>query len=97
MDNTVSKSKLKNFWRKDGRDYIADIGTMKRAIVIRCYSGIDSQYYSISICSFFPFKQKHYDTQFDTYEPAIALAESVLKEWVQSLFVSDHSQNLLST
>jgi hypothetical protein len=80
---------LKNFWRKDGHDYIADIGTMKKAVIIRYYLGgaIRNNYYSISEASYFPFSKEQYDQRFDTPEPAMALAESVLKEWVQSLLM----------
>jgi hypothetical protein len=74
---------LKKIWRKDGHDFIADIGNMKKAIVIALYLG---GRYKISPRSFFPFKDSDYEIVFTDYTNACNYSESCIRDWVQSLF-----------
>jgi len=85
--NTIGKH-----WRKDGHDYIADLGTLKKAIVIRYfYNSLvpTEKWYGIARASFLPFTEEQHDKRFDIDKPeeAINFAENIVKEWMESLFV----------
>lgn len=103
MQNSTSQtpvqSKMGKHWRKDGQDYIADLGTLKKAIVIRLFvnSLISSdRYYRIALASMLPFTEEQYDKRFDEDKPheAIAFAEGIVKAWMESLFVIEDNRPL---
>lgn len=88
----VSNRKLKSFWTQDGTDFVANIGIMKKAIVVRKYRETFGCYYSISICSYFPFTDAQYKIKFDNYFDACELAENHLKHWIESIFMADFNK-----
>jgi hypothetical protein len=82
---------LKPFWRSDGMDFIADLGEMKKAIVVAFYTPIGRKnYYSISPRSYFPFTDSQHYMKFDDYKECCEYSESIIKDWVQSLFNEGH-------
>lgn len=95
--NTLQKnlnSTIGKHWRKDGEDYIADLGTLKKAIVIRLFVNkllSKDRWFSIAMASNLPFTEEEYDKRFDADKPyeAIAYAEGIVKAWMQSLFITD--------
>lgn len=92
MSETLKK--LKPFWRQDGADIIADLGLMKKAIVVRKFasdlSGKNS-YYAIGQASYFPFTHEQYTAKFNDPYDACMLAENHIKDWFNSLMVSDNT------
>ncbi len=78
-----------DIWRKVATDYHCDLRELKNAIIIAYYypdkNSVDS-YYSISPRSFFPFKNKYYDQRFTNAAEPMALAEKIIRSWVESLF-----------
>ena len=94
-----TERKIKPFWRKDGTDYIARLGRLDKAIVIRFFSPLypikNTSYYAIANASFLPFTKEEHDKKFDDPIDCIEFAESIVLEWVQSLFLTDE-QNLKS-
>jgi hypothetical protein len=90
MSETLKK--LKPFWRQDGADFIADLGYMKKAIVVRKFASDLSgknAYYAIGQASYFPFKDEQYNTRFPYAYDACMLAENHIKDWFKSLLVND--------
>ncbi|MBK7362903.1 MAG: hypothetical protein IPJ01_11445 [Micavibrio sp.] len=84
------KKELKSFWRTDGMDKVADLGEMKKAVVVAYYTPIGSgNYYSISPRSYFPFNYEQGDKKFDNYYDCCLYAESIIIGWVSSLLMSD--------
>lgn len=90
MDETLKK--LKPFWTKEGWDYVANLGIMQRAIVVRKFasdlSGKNS-YYAIGQASYFPFTHEQYSSRFDDPYDACMLAEKHIQDWFKSLLVGD--------
>lgn len=83
------KKELKSFWRTDGMDKVADLGEMKKAVVVAFYTPIGgSNYYSISPRSYFPFNDAQLHKKYDDYYECCMYAESIIVDWVQSLLVS---------
>ena len=101
MSETLKK--LKPFWRQDGTDFYADLGLMKKAIVVRKFatdlSGKDT-YYAIGQASYFPFTHEQYTTRFEDAYDACMLAENHIKDWFKSLLIVENnmleSENKLS-
>lgn len=101
MDETLKK--LKPFWSKEGWDYVANLGIMQRAIVVRKFasdlSGKNS-YYAIGQASYFPFTHEQYSARFDDPYDACMLAEKHIQDWFNSLVIAENktieSQNKLS-
>ena len=91
------KRKIKSFWRKDGTDYIASLGRLNKAIVVRYFTpkfpSVIGGYYAIANASFLPFTDEEHKTKFDEATDCCEFAESIVLEWMQSLFVND-KQNL---
>lgn len=77
----------KIFWREDLYDFILDLGTMKKAVVVANYLGLGGSYYSISPRSYFPFSDENYDKRFKNPEHCKEYAISILKDWFKSIFV----------
>lgn len=91
---TKSSPKIGNHWKKDGEDYIATLGSLKRAIVIRLFlknMGHRTNHYGIAIASMLPFTEEQYQKRFNNAEDCIEYAEAIVKEWVQSLFVAQNT------
>jgi len=74
---------LKKIWKKDGHDFIADIGNMKKAVVVAMYLG---GRYGISPRSYFPFDDNDYEKRFDNYLDACKFSEEYIKKWIESIF-----------
>ncbi len=92
MSETIKK--LKPFWRQDGWDFIADLGLMKKAIVIRKFASDMSgknTYYAIGQASYFPFTHEQYTTRFEDAYDACMLAENHIRDWFNSLMVSENN------
>ncbi len=93
-----NKRKIKSFWRKDGTDFIAKLGKLDKAIVVRYFTpNYPSEiygYYSIANASFLPFTEEEHKTKFNDWIDCCEFAESIVLEWMQSLFVNDDKQNL---
>lgn len=92
MEETIKK--LKPFWRQDGSDFIADLGIMKKAIVIRkCAtdSSLKNTFYVIGQASYFPFTHDQYTARFEDAYDACMLAENHIKDWFKSLLVSENN------
>ncbi|HWY13069.1 MAG TPA: hypothetical protein VN026_17160 [Bacteroidia bacterium] len=87
------ETKIKDVWTKDGRDYICSLGRLKKAIVIRYFTPMFpseiGSYYAIAHASFLPFTDKEHATKFNDPIECIEFAESIVLEWMQSLFVND--------
>lgn len=85
--------KIKSFWRQDGTDFIAKLGKLDRAIVIRLFTpkfpSLKEGYYAIANASFLPFTDKEHRTKFKDAIDCIEFAESIVLDWVKSLFVND--------
>lgn len=80
--------KLKPFWRQDGADFIADVGVMKKAIVIRRFTTdihLMNTYYAIAHASYFPFTDEQYEIRFHNYIDACELAERHILTWLNSI------------
>ncbi len=92
--------KIKHFWNKDGHDYIAKLGKLDRAIVIRYFTPNfpfhTGSYYAIAHGSFLPFTNEQHDTRFDDPIECLEFAELIVLDWVQSLFVSEESNHSLT-
>lgn len=92
-DETIKK--LKPFWRQDGWDFIADLGLMKKAIVVRKFatdlSGKDT-YYAIGQASYFPFTHEQYTARFNDPYDACMLAEKHIKDWFDSLVIENKKE-----
>lgn len=86
---TTKERAVKDFWRNEGTDYIADLGTMKRAIVIRLFTpkfpSTSGKWYGIGIASYFPFTQEQYDKKFDNPFDCIEYSEKIVMEWLVSI------------
>ncbi len=92
MEETIKK--LKPFWRQDGWDFIADLGIMDKAIVIRkCAADLSGKnpYYVIGQASYFPFTHEQYSTRFNDPYDACMLAEKHIQDWFKSLLVSENN------
>ncbi len=93
----MQEEKLKHFWRRDGHDFIADIGIMSKAIVVTyCVpSLLDSAngWYKISNRSYFPFPDEYYKKEFKDPFEVIALAETYIRDWVRSLLIASDTIN----
>lgn len=92
MSETLKK--LKPFWRQDGWDFIADLGLMKKAIVIRKFASDMSgknAYYAIGQASYFPFTHEQYKAEFNDPYDACMLAENHIRDWFNSLMVSENN------
>lgn len=86
--------KLKPFWVQDGTDFYANLGIMKKAIVVRKFTNDLSEknaWYSIGQSSYFPFTHEQYTARFDDPYDACMLAENHIKDWFNSLMVSDNT------
>jgi len=91
MSETLKK--LKPFWRQDGWDFIADLGLMKKAIIIRKFASDLSgknAYYAIGQASYFPFTHEQYSAKFNDPYDACMLAEKHIQDWFKSLLVNDN-------
>lgn len=85
---------LKSFWKQSGMDWIADLGTMKKAIVVRYYASLGGKnYYKISIKSWFSFSDEQELKRFDNYIDCCLYAESLILEWMQSIFTDSFTQD----
>ena len=84
----MKTKELKHFWRKDGRDFIADVGIVKKAVVISyCVPSLietANGWYKISNRGEFCFPAHYYHIRFDDHFEAVEMAES---------FIFDFSQN----
>jgi hypothetical protein len=81
---------LKSFWRTDGMDKVADLGEMKKAIVVAFYTPRGGEnYYSVSPRSYFPFNDAQLHRKFDDYYECCMFAESIIIGWVSSLLMSN--------
>lgn len=80
-------------WRKDGRDYICDLPELPKAIVITFYKGAISNYYSISVRSWFPFKDAEYEKEYEDYKEAISDAEKVILKFISSFLGATNNNN----
>lgn len=93
MDETLKK--LKPFWTKEGWDYVANLGIMQRAIVVRKFasdlSGKNS-YYAIGQASYFPFTHEQYSARFDDPYDACMLAEKHIQDWFNSLVIEEKNR-----
>ena len=71
-------------WRQDNpHDLVLDLGSMKRAVVIR--KSI-ANYWFISESSFFPFSKVIYSKKFNTIEDAKSVANSIVLEWLNDTY-----------
>lgn len=90
---SISNKELKHFWRSDGKDWIADLPQMKKAIVVAYYTpkfpSQDESYYAISPRSFFPFTDDENHTRFDNYYDCCVYAESIILNWIKALFINE--------
>ncbi len=80
---------LKPFWRQDGLDFIADLGSMTKAVVIRACSTSffgGKLFYAIGEASYFPFTKELYEKKFDTHFEACEAAEQFIIDWLKELF-----------
>lgn len=88
--------KIKDFWRKDGMDFIARLGKLDKAIVVTYFTpefpSTKNGYYAIGHRSFLPFTDKEHKTKFKDPIDCIEFSESIVLDWVQSLFVNDKSK-----
>ncbi len=94
-----SKIKLKKFWKPDGLDFRADLGTMENAIVVRCCKEklCDKEsFYQISNASYFPFTDEYYNRRFNSYIDACELAEVYILDWMRSVLVSSPENESLT-
>ena len=84
---------LKPFWRSDGMDWIADLTQMKRAVLVAFYLPKvpikNTSYYSISPRSYFPFTNEQHDKKFDEYYDCCIYAESIIRDWINSLLLDE--------
>ena len=76
---------IKSFWEKDGGDYHAQVGTLYRAVTIVPYIESNGKY-GISTRSYFPFTKEQYSKRFDKIYDATIYAESILLDFVKSIF-----------
>lgn len=81
----------KDYWIKDGHDYILHLGSLKKAIIIAYYfdnkklnNGVG--YYSISTRSFFPFKDADFELKYEIPELCKEYACCKVKEWLESVY-----------
>ena len=71
-------------------DKLADLGEMKKAIVVSLYTPLcDDNYYSISPRSYFPFTDAQHHRKFDDYYDCCMYAESIILDWVKSLLLNE--------
>lgn len=90
MDETLKK--LKPFWTKEGWDYVANLGIMQRAIVVRKFASDLSgknAYYAIGQASYFPFTHEQYTARFNDPYDACMLAEKHIQDWFNSLVIEE--------
>lgn len=96
MTEEISKNNtVPSRYIKSGEDYILHLGTMKNAVIIAQYvpfaSAIFSgngSWYAISPRSYFPFTEEQIEKRFDTAPQAIAFAEKIILEWLNSISIS---------
>lgn len=69
-------------WYRDGEDYILNMGTMTKAVVIR-RMWRDSTYF-ISEGSFFPFPVGIYQNRYNNAEDAVVESTKYMREWLGS-------------
>jgi predicted phosphohydrolase len=85
-------------WETHGEDVILNLGTMRKAIVIRGYlnqktgglkvfSVRNPDYFSISVSSFFPFSDNDYERKFNNSYECKEYAISKIREWFKSIFI----------
>lgn len=90
----------KRIWHKEGTDYVCNLGSLKRAIVIRLFTpnfpSMVGKYYGIAHASFLPFNKEEHARKFDDPIDCMEFAESVVLDWMQSLFLNEDKQNLKS-
>jgi hypothetical protein len=79
---------IKSFWKQDGRDYIADLGNMTKAIVVCYYTPIIGvPYYAISPRSYFPFTDEQNKRRFNNAHTCCLWAEDLVLDWMKSLII----------
>ena len=86
---------LKSCWRQDDNDFIADLGTIPKSVIVACIISLKGHYYCISKRSYFPFTREQYDMRFNNHFDAIDVAEKHIVGFVQSLFPKAEEQHLL--
>ena len=70
-------------------DYIANLGNMKKAIVVAYYTPLFSEpYYAISSRSFFPFTNEQNAVHYSDFKECCEAGEAIVLEWMKSLMVS---------
>lgn len=70
-------------------DYIANLGNMKKAIVVAYYKPLFGEpYYAISPRSFFPFTDEHKAVRYSDFKECCEAGEVIVLEWMKSLMVS---------
>lgn len=85
-------------WENNGEDFILNLGTMRKAVVIRGYlnqitGGLkvfsirNPEYFSISVASFFPFSDNDYERKFSTPDECKEYAILKIREWFKSIFI----------
>lgn len=94
MKKNMQDKALKTFWRTDGMDKIADLGEMKKAIVVAFYTPKHTieNHYAISPRSYFPFNDSQLNRKFDDYYECCMFAESIIIDWVQSLLIFEKKE-----
>lgn len=103
MDLRITKkhAAIPDRWVRDGHDYILHLGTMQKAVVVSRYvpsmgqlhSGDDS-WYAISPRSYFPFTDEQQEKKIPTPIEAIAYAEKIILEWLNSITIGDGIKKL---
>jgi hypothetical protein len=98
----MSKPKINEMnpmWVQDGKDFILDLGTIKKAAIVALYGTWDSDsnmFYAISPRSFFPFTNEQQDVRFEVKSEddkksasikATKLAEKIIVEWLNSIML----------
>jgi len=77
---------IKNIWRQEGTDFICDLTTMKRAVVVRLFTPVfNTPYYAIALASYFPFTEEHQAKKFDNPNDCIDYSEEIIISWIKSI------------
>jgi len=95
-NQAVDHQKLSSNWRQDGADFICDLGSMKKAIIVRRFTNdihLMNTYYAIAQASYFPFTDEQYNTRFNNSQDACMLGENHIINWFNSIIIKSKSDN----
>lgn len=93
--DTPTQYTPKSFWRKDIYDYIADLGTMKKAIIVAMYrdsSTATGTYFAISPRSYFPFDKTQMGRRFINHLECMQYSEEIVMAWLTSILSDSFSE-----